>query len=604
MPASSRRRSSRRCASTRRWSKRRTIARSPSNSRRSATSCIPSTSGITRSSATAARSKNIARSWPRSKRPTLGVRERCWICDSATSARSTSRKKAVLLHNGAAVDDQTLPGDEIGIGGGEKGDRPDQILGALDAFEGAPLDGTAAHLQDVLVGIFFAERAPRDDRVHADVVLPEFARQRPGEPDDPGLGGHVVNARRGPLEVSPRTHVDDLAVALHPHVRDDGAAREPGPAQIDGHQLVPFLRVDLVETETRHRDRRENRCIIHEDVDLPELLHGAAGHRFGPRLIGHVGRDRDRPESALFELLGDGVAGARVELGDHDRRAFGGKTARIRSSDPVAAAGDDRDAAFQSAVHGASFRRGRFDLPLGPPVCRHVVGLLLFIAALAAGSPGFAAEIVTGIISGRVTATTGEPIAGARVTAQSPSGKYTAITAADGRYTLVGVAPDTYTVSVAAAQYESQTTRVALRKVHRYHRGGRPLHARRSRDRHLHRQRRRGSIRIPNHPRRPPESTPLSPRRTAVTRSSESRSAPTPSASPRLNTNPKPPASPSGKYTAITAADGRYTLVGVEIGTYTVSVAAAQYESQTTRVALRKVHRYHRGGRPLHARRS
>jgi hypothetical protein len=128
----------------------------------------------------------------------------------------------------------------------------------------------------------------------------------------------------------------------------------------------------------------------------------------------------------------------------------------------VAAAGDDRDAAFQSAVHGASFRRGRFDLPLGPPVCRHVVGLLLFIAALAAGSPGFAAEIVTGIISGRVTATTGEPIAGARVTAQSPSGKYTAITAADGRYTLVGVAPDTYTVSVAAAQYESQTTRVVV----------------------------------------------------------------------------------------------------------------------------------------------
>ncbi|MBC5825889.1 MAG: TonB-dependent receptor [Candidatus Eremiobacteraeota bacterium] len=61
----------------------------------------------------------------------------------------------------------------------------------------------------------------------------------------------------------------------------------------------------------------------------------------------------------------------------------------------------------------------------------------------------------TGELSGHVTdAATHAPVAGARVTAISPTGKYTATTRANGFYAIVNVFPDTYTVTASAVGYE------------------------------------------------------------------------------------------------------------------------------------------------------
>ncbi|HEX4013987.1 MAG TPA: TonB-dependent receptor [Candidatus Cybelea sp.] len=79
---------------------------------------------------------------------------------------------------------------------------------------------------------------------------------------------------------------------------------------------------------------------------------------------------------------------------------------------------------------------------------------VIFIATLFC-QPVRAAELVTGAILGTVSTTARAPIAGARVRATSPSGRFAATTDDDGRFTMLGVAPDTYAVSVEANGYET-----------------------------------------------------------------------------------------------------------------------------------------------------
>ena len=65
-----------------------------------------------------------------------------------------------------------------------------------------------------------------------------------------------------------------------------------------------------------------------------------------------------------------------------------------------------------------------------------------------------AAEATTGLISGTVTAADGNALAGATVSAASPSGRYSSVTDARGRFTILGVVPDVYVVAVEASGYE------------------------------------------------------------------------------------------------------------------------------------------------------
>ena len=70
-------------------------------------------------------------------------------------------------------------------------------------------------------------------------------------------------------------------------------------------------------------------------------------------------------------------------------------------------------------------------------------------------SPAFAAGGQTGILSGTVTDPNKQPIAGATISAASPTGTYNTTTSAAGTFTIVGVNVDTYTVSVSAPGYDT-----------------------------------------------------------------------------------------------------------------------------------------------------
>ncbi|MBV8282494.1 MAG: carboxypeptidase regulatory-like domain-containing protein, partial [Candidatus Eremiobacteraeota bacterium] len=85
-----------------------------------------------------------------------------------------------------------------------------------------------------------------------------------------------------------------------------------------------------------------------------------------------------------------------------------------------------------------------------------VIAALLAVAILALSTPAaFAAGGLYGSLSGTVLdSSTRAPIAGASITAKSPSASYSATTDGSGHFTILGVASDTYTVSATASGHD------------------------------------------------------------------------------------------------------------------------------------------------------
>jgi hypothetical protein len=81
------------------------------------------------------------------------------------------------------------------------------------------------------------------------------------------------------------------------------------------------------------------------------------------------------------------------------------------------------------------------------------LAILSVIFAIAA-NPSIALAGTTGVLEGTVSDNgTGKPIAGATVSAVSPSGSFSGVTDAHGFYAIMNMLPDTYTVSVSANGY-------------------------------------------------------------------------------------------------------------------------------------------------------
>lgn len=98
----------------------------------------------------------------------------------------------------------------------------------------------------------------------------------------------------------------------------------------------------------------------------------------------------------------------------------------------------------------------RHYLRLGAGQLAGALFIILFVLAAAVG-PAFA--LTTGSISGTVIdAGSKKPLAGAAVTASSPSGRGSATTDASGFYNINNLAPDTYSVSVIAKGHEDVVT--------------------------------------------------------------------------------------------------------------------------------------------------
>src|SRR3974390_2039833 len=92
----------------------------------------------------------------------------------------------------AAVDRNGLAGDEIALGGGQKDKRAEQVLRGFIPLERAGGDRSLAggvHMAGIFSKHRVAERKSGRERIHADAVLAELARQRPRERRDAALAG-------------------------------------------------------------------------------------------------------------------------------------------------------------------------------------------------------------------------------------------------------------------------------------------------------------------------------------------------------------------------------------------------------------------------------
>jgi hypothetical protein len=94
---------------------------------------------------------------------------------------------------------------------------------------------------------------------------------------------------------------------------------------------------------------------------------------------------------------------------------------------------------------------------------RALLACIVFLGLIASiVSPAFAAGGQTGTLSGTVIDhATNQPIAGATISAASPSGSYSAKTGANGTFIIVGVNVDTYAISISAPGFDTYVLRGA-----------------------------------------------------------------------------------------------------------------------------------------------
>ena len=182
----------------------------------------------------------------------------------------------------------------------------------------------------------------RRDRVDADVVGPEFARERIGETDHAGLGGRVGDEVRAAEHPGDRGKIDDGAVAELLHVRMHRLRREELVLQVDVHRAVPRLRSDLA-----HPLAGIVGGVVDEHGDRPELLPNARDRRFQRINVGEVAMQEHRRAGKVgnerFRRL-------VIHVDESDVRPLGGKRRDHGRPDAGRAASDEYDPILDTRI--------------------------------------------------------------------------------------------------------------------------------------------------------------------------------------------------------------------------------------------------------------
>lgn len=138
----------------------------------------------------------------------------------------------------------------------------------------------------------------RRNDVAEDVVLDALLGQGLGEANHGELGGRVVGLTEAAEQAGGRSGVDDTAVLLLAEMGPGGAGALIGALDVDLHDEVPVLVLDVLEG-----DVAQDTGVVEEDIDAAKRLDG-------------------RLDDALAVLdavvVGDGLAASGLDLVDDD----------------------------------------------------------------------------------------------------------------------------------------------------------------------------------------------------------------------------------------------------------------------------------------------
>ena len=187
------------------------------------------------------------------------------------------------------------------------------------------------------------------DRVGRDPAARALHGDDRGERGDAGLGGAVVALAEVAQQTRRRRRVDDVArLALGLPVLHRRAGGQEVPAQVHADDGVP-----VVVGHLGQRLVPQDAGVVDQRVEPAELAHGGLDEPVRDVGIGDVARDGDRAPPRGGDLVGHRLAGGRVELGDHDRRALCGALQRLAPADAATRTGDDHDLAVQKSHPGS-----------------------------------------------------------------------------------------------------------------------------------------------------------------------------------------------------------------------------------------------------------
>ena len=191
------------------------------------------------------------------------------------------------------------------------------------------------------------EDRARAERVDADAVGPELARERVGEVDLGRLRRGVLRPRLG-LHAGDRRDEQRRPAAAGAQVRQRRAHEHRGMDDVEGQRLLPVGGRRLLERRSRRRRRRRWRRRGPGRRSSRAHSSTAAVER---RLVGDVGRHAVRAHAERAQLARRplhlvGVAGAQPH-----GAALVGQAQDDRPADPARRAGDEGDLAGEPEVH-------------------------------------------------------------------------------------------------------------------------------------------------------------------------------------------------------------------------------------------------------------
>ena len=182
------------------------------------------------------------------------------------------------------VDNDRLLGDHAAVVGGEKQRHPRDVLAEQRLLDGLTLDDRVNGFLRLVpqASLPIGHHGAGLDRVHANVIRAERARERMGQADDPGLGRGISRHLRRAAP-GDRREIDDRAEAQLAHLRMHGLGCEKVMPQIHVLRMVPIVGGDVGD-----RVALVVGGVVDQDRDRAELRAGFRDRSLQRRDVGHV----------------------------------------------------------------------------------------------------------------------------------------------------------------------------------------------------------------------------------------------------------------------------------------------------------------------------